>query len=80
MIELKVKDNKVSPLTYWAANELLNDDIIDPNDVINWRRLIPNYDSIELMLGEWYWIRRKDKLNQEKYTNKMLDMSTLLVR
>ena len=54
MIEIRRKGNLIMPLTRWAVNELLNEDIIDSYDVLEYSTIGGDIDELDAAIGHWY--------------------------
>lgn len=54
MIEIKRKGNLIMPLTRWAVSELMNEDIIDSYDVLEYSTIGRDIDELDAAIGYWY--------------------------
>lgn len=54
MIEIRRKGNLIMPLTRWAVNELMNEDIIDSYDVLDHSTIDSDIDELDAAIGHWF--------------------------
>ena len=66
MIEIEIKGNFAKPLTIWAANELINEGVIDFFES-------PDFNEIGDCINHWFTIDEDNRfmLNQIKFAGKI---------
>ena len=66
MVEIEIKGNFAKPLTTWAANELIDEGVIDFFEN-------PDFNEIGDCLNHWFTIDEDNKfmLNQIKFADKI---------